>query len=39
MKLPSMFLTECKIGGHLKRGENDLFKRFLKLKIFAPFSF
>ncbi len=28
MKLPSVFLTECKIGGLLKRRKNDLLKDY-----------
>jgi hypothetical protein len=35
MKLLSVFLTECKIGGIVKRRENHLFKRLSKFKAFA----
>jgi len=35
MKLPSVFLTECKIGGLVKRRKNDLFKRLSKFKTFV----
>jgi len=33
MKLPSVFLTECKIGGLVKRRKNDLFKRLSKFNL------
>ena len=39
MKLPSVFLTECKIGGFVKRRKNDLFKRLSKIKTYVLGTF
>jgi len=35
IKLASVFLTECKIGGFVRRRKNDLFKRLSKIKTFV----